>query len=171
MMFDTYKAYPLITLIAAIDEQNGIGKNNQLLCHISADLKRFKEITSGHTIIMGKHTYLSLPKRPLPNRKHIVLSNSLQIVHLDVEVVSSANEAIKKMSNDKENFIIGGGMIYNEFIVYAQRLLITKIHATFKADTFFPDISEENWELTEQSGLFYDENSNISYEFLTYERK
>jgi dihydrofolate reductase len=163
--------YPPITLIAAIDTQNGIGKNNQLLCHISADLKRFKEITSGHTIIMGKHTYLSLPKRPLPNRKHIVLSNSLQIVHLDVEVVSSAIEAIKKMSNDKENFIIGGGMIYNEFIVYAQRLLITKIHAIFEADTFFPDISGENWELTEQSELFYDENSDISYEFLTYERK
>ncbi len=170
-MIEKTNKYPAMTIVVAIDEQNGIGKDNQLLCHLSSDLKRFKEITTGHTIVMGKNTYLSLPKRPLPNRKHIVLSKSIIVEHEDVCVVESIEDAIKMMDQENENYIIGGGVIYNEFMKYVQKLLITKIYAGFDADVFFPNISEDEWKLTLRSGKIYDEKSAVFYEYLTYERK
>lgn len=136
-----------ITIIVAIAENNAIGKNNDLLWHISGDLKRFKEITTGHTVVMGRKTYLSLPKRPLPNRRSIVISDIPNECIPDVEVVDSIENAVEIFDNDKENFIIGGGMIYRQFLPLANKLYLTVVHKKYDADVFFPEINYDEWEL------------------------
>jgi len=142
-----------ITIIVAIAENNAIGKNNDLLWHISGDLKRFKEITTGHTIIMGRKTYLSLPKRPLPNRRSIVISDIPNENMDGVEITNSIESAISLADKEKENFIIGGGMIYKQFLPIANKIYLTKVHKTYDADIFFPEINIKNWNITaEQEG-------------------
>jgi dihydrofolate reductase len=138
-----------ITIIVAIAENNAIGKNNELLWHISGDLKRFKEITTGHPVIMGRNTYISLPKRPLVNRKNIVISH----IHEEdcknfegAEVVSSIEEALKIADQNGENFIIGGGMIYKEFMPIANKIYLTLVHKEYDADTFYPEINNKEWD-------------------------
>ena len=138
-----------ITIIVAIAENNAIGKNNDLLWHISGDLKRFKEITTGHTIIMGRKTYLSLPKRPLPNRRSIVISDIPNENMDGVEITNSIESAISLADKEKENFIIGGGMIYKQFLPIANKIYLTKVHKTYDADIFFPEINIKNWNITE----------------------
>ncbi len=138
-----------ITVIVAIAENNAIGKNNDLLWHISGDLKRFKEITTGHTIIMGRKTYLSLPKRPLPNRRSIVISDIPKECIEGVEIATSIEHALSLADIDKENFIIGGGMIYNQFLPIANKIYLTKVHQNYDADVFFPEIDYSNWEIIE----------------------
>jgi dihydrofolate reductase len=139
-----------ITIIVAIAENNAIGKNNDLLWHISGDLKRFKEITTGHTIVMGRKTYLSLPKRPLPNRRSIVISDIPNECIPDVEVVDSIEKAVEIFDNNKENFIIGGGMIYRQFLPLANKLYLTVVHKNYEADVFFPEIDYTEWAITEK---------------------
>ncbi len=136
-----------ITIIVAIAENNAIGKNNDLLWHISGDLKRFKEITTGHTIIMGRKTYLSLPKRPLPNRRSIVISDIANECIPDVDVVDSIENAMKIADKDKENFIIGGGMVYKQFLPLANKIYLTVVHKEYDADIYFPEINYEDWEI------------------------
>jgi dihydrofolate reductase len=160
-----------ISIIVAIAENYAIGKDNQLLWHISEDLKRFKRITSGSTIIMGRNTYLSLPKRPLPNRTNVVISDIPNDHFEGAEVVGSIEEALEYCSAEKESFIIGGGSIYRQFMPLASRLYITKVHKDFEADTFFPDIDDEEWELVEESKVQVDENNSLKYSFLSYQRK
>lgn len=162
---------PPVTIIVAVDLAMGIGKNNDLLCHLPSDLKRFRKITMGHTIIMGLNTWNSLPKKPLPGRKHLVLSPENVFDHPDVEFVTNADDALSKMEIDKENFIIGGGMVYQTFISYAQKLLLTVFHKTFEADTFFPAISQNEWKLVEESEIMYDEEASLEYVYQTYLRK
>ena len=160
----------MISIIVAIAENYAIGLNNDLLWHIPEDLRRFKKITSGHKIIMGKRTYESLPVRPLPNRTSIVISDDTKDVFEGCIMAYSIEEAREHCGLDEECFVIGGGMIYRQFLPLADKLYITKVHATFNADTFFPEIDPAVWEETEnEPGT--DENSTLSYSFITFLRK
>jgi dihydrofolate reductase len=160
----------MISIIVAIAENYAIGLNNDLLWHIPEDLRRFKKITSGHKIIMGKRTYESLPVRPLPNRTSIVISDDPKDVFNGCIMAYSIEEAMEHCDPDEECFVIGGGMIYRQFLPLADKLYITKVNARFDADTFFPEIDPAVWEETEnEPGM--DENSPLSYSFITFLRK
>jgi dihydrofolate reductase len=159
------------SIIVAIAENNAIGKNNNLLWHISADLQYFKKITSKHTVIMGENTWLSLPLKPLPNRKNIVISPNINLSIENVCVARSIQNAIDLCGDNTENFIIGGGSIYEQFLPFANKLYITKIHQPFDADVFFPEIDTNIFTLESQSEIFTDEKSNLQYSFCIYMRK
>ena len=135
-----------ISIIVAIAENYAIGKNNRLLWHIPDDLKRFKKITTGHTIIMGKNTFLSLPAGPLPNRRNIVISDDKKDNFNGVVMAFSIEDAFAKCDTNYENFVIGGGMIYKQFLKYAEKLYLTKVNKSYDADTFFPEINFDEWE-------------------------
>ena len=130
-----------LSIIVAIAKNNAIGKNNDLLWHLSDDLKHFKKITSGHTVVMGKRTWESLPFKPLPNRKNIVLTDITGEKIDHCISVYSISQAIEMCDEDAESFIIGGGAIYNQFFGVVQKLYITKVLQDFEADTFFPAIN------------------------------
>ena len=159
-----------ISIIVAIAENFAIGKNNDLLFHLPTDLKRFKEITSGHTIIMGRNTLLSLPKWPLPNRRHIVITDKQDDVFPGCETVFSIDEAIEKVKDEKEAFIIGGGMIYKQFFPVAGKLYLTLVHKTFDADTYFPEVNYAEWNELKREDL-HDEKNDFDYSYLDLERK
>ncbi len=160
-----------ISIIVAIAENYAIGKNNDLLWHISKDLKRFKELTKGHFVIMGKRTYYSLPTRPLPNRTNMVITDVPGEEIDNCLMAYSIEDAVEKMDNEKENFIIGGGSIYRQFMPLADKLYITRVHKPFEADTFFPEISENEWQLTEKTDITDDPQNDFTYSFEIYERK
>ncbi len=132
----------MISIIVAIAENNAIGKNNDLLWHIPEDMKRFRKITSGHKIIMGKRTYESLPYRPLKNRTNIVISDIPGDHYEGCVMAYSIQEAMDHCSPDEECFIIGGGMVYRQFLPLADKLYITRVDKSFDADIFFPDIDK-----------------------------
>lgn len=136
----------MISLIAAIDKNRGIGNKNNLLAHISEDLKYFKRVTDGHTIVMGYNTYMSLPIRPLPNRKNIVLTTK-NIDLPGATVIHSLDELFNEITLEEEAFICGGASIYEQLLPFADKLYITHIFEEFEADTFFPEITD-NWEIT-----------------------
>lgn len=159
-----------ISIIVAIAENFAIGKNNDLLFHLPNDLKHFKEITSGHTIIMGRNTLLSLPKWPLPNRRHIIITDKKDDTFLGCETVFSIEEAIEKVKDEQEAFIIGGGMIYKQFFPIAGKLYLTLVHKPFEADVFFPEIEYTKWEETSRED-FKDEKNNFEYSYLNLARK
>ena len=159
-----------ISIIVAIAENFAIGKNNDLLFHLPNDLKHFKEITLGHSLIMGRNTLLSLPKWPLPNRRHIVITDKKDDVFPGCEVVFSINEAIEKVKHENEAFIIGGGTVYRQFYPLAGKLYLTLVHKHFDADVYFPEIDFSEWKETAREG-FYDEKNEFNYSFLNLERK
>ena len=159
-----------ISIIVAIAENFAIGKNNDLLFHLPTDLKRFKEITTGHSLIMGRNTLLSLPKWPLPNRRHIVITDKKDDVFQGCEVVFSIVEALEKVKNESEAFVIGGGMIYRQFYPLAGKLYLTVVHQPFDADVFFPEINFDKWEETAREDLF-DEKNGFSYSNINLIRK
>ncbi len=160
----------MISIIVAIAENNAIGKDNDLLWHIPEDMQRFRRITSGHKIIMGKRTYESLPNRPLKNRTNIVISD-IPGDHYDGCVMAySIRQAMEQCTPDEECFVIGGGMVYRQFLPLADKLYITRVHKSFDADVFFPEIDPAIWEETERekgSG----EGLDFTYSFITYQRK
>ena len=158
-----------ISIIVAIAENFAIGKKNQLLFHLPEDLKRFKAITTGKTIIMGRNTLLSLPKWPLPNRRHIVISDKPDDNFPGCELVYSVEEAIEKVKDEPEAFVIGGGMIYRQFYPLAGRLYLTLVHEKFEADTFFPEINYSEWQETDREDRF-DEKNGFRYSYLTLEK-
>jgi dihydrofolate reductase len=160
-----------ISIIVAIAENNAIGKENKLLWHISADMKRFKRITEGHTVIMGKNTFFSLPKRPLVNRRNIVISDDPDDSFPGCEIAYSVGEAIGKCETGQENFVIGGASVYRQFLPHAQKLYITRVHKSFNADTFFPEILSGEWEIIEEENRLNDPQNDFAYSFLTYKRK
>jgi dihydrofolate reductase len=153
-----------ISIIVALAEKNAIGLNNKLLCHVPGDLKRFKEITSGHTVIMGKNTYFSLPKRPLPNRTNIVLTNVPGEL-IDCCIMKySMTEALEHCKTQDECFVIGGGSVYSQFLPHAEKLYITQVHKYFEADTFFPEIDFSEWKLVfEETHRAIEEGFDYSY--------
>ena len=159
-----------ISIIVAIAENFAIGKNNDLLFHLPNDLKHFKKITSGHSLIMGRNTLLSLPKWPLPNRRHIVITDKKDDFFAGCEVVFSIDEAIEKVNHEKEAFVIGGGTIYRQFYPFAGKLYLTLVHKNFEADTYFPEINFAEWQETSREN-FYDEKNEFEYSFLELERK
>ena len=135
-----------ISIIVAIAENRAIGKDNQLLWHLSEDLKRFRKLTTGHTLIMGRNTFLSLPNGPLRDRRHIVISDVQGERFEGCEMASSAEEAIRLAEPREECFVIGGGMVYAQFLPLAGKLYLTVVHHEFEADTFFPEIDFSLWE-------------------------
>lgn len=159
-----------ISIIVAIASNNAIGKNNDLLWHISKDLKRFKTLTEGHYIIMGKKTYFSLPVRPLKNRTNMVITDVEGEQVDDCLMAYSIEDAISKMDLVQENFVIGGGSVYRQFLPHADKLYLTRVHREFDADTFFPDIPLEEWKLVEKTDILDDPQNDFTYSFEIYTR-
>jgi len=160
----------MITLIAAVAENNALGKDNQLLWHLPDDFKRFKNITSGHHIIMGRKTFESFPK-PLPNRTHVIITRQKDYQPEGCLIVNSLSKAISVCPKDEELFIIGGGEIYKQSIEMADKLDITRVHHTFDADTFFPEIDLTKWKLTSEEYNPKDEKYRFDFTFETYLKK
>lgn len=158
----------MISIIVAIAKNNAIGKNNQLLWHISEDLKYFKRITSGHTVIMGRKTFESIG-RPLPNRKNIVISRSVSALQ-GVTVVPSIEEALQHTLGEEEVFIIGGGTIYKEALPLAEKLYITYVDDFFEADTFFPVIDPLCWQEISRENYTCGEKFPHPFSFVIYQR-
>ncbi|WP_272021918.1 dihydrofolate reductase [Olleya namhaensis] len=164
------KAINNLTMIVAAGENNEIGKNNDLIWHLRDDLKRFKALTSGHHIIMGRKTFESFPK-PLPNRTHIVISRQSDYkVPEGVIVVNNIEAAIALAKDDAQPFIIGGGEIYKLAMPYASKLELTRVHSNFDADTFFPEIDLSVWKETANTFHTKDENHDFEFSFVTYQR-
>ncbi|MFD2542464.1 dihydrofolate reductase [Lacinutrix gracilariae] len=161
----------VITIIVAAAENDAIGKDNQLIWHLRDDLRRFKTLTSGHHIIMGRKTFESFPK-PLPNRTHIVISrqDNYQVPE-GVIVVNSLEKALENTKSDMQPFIIGGGEIYKQAMPLADKIEITRVHETFEADTFFPKIDASVWKKTSDTYHAKDENHDHEFSFLTYVKK
>lgn len=162
----------MLSIIVAKAKNNIIGKDNKLLWHLPEDLKRFKELTTGHTIIMGRKTFESLG-RVLPNRKHIVLSQNpdFKVEDENVEVVHSV-EDLKIYAEDKEeNFVIGGAMIYNLLMPYVEKMYVTEVEKDFEGDAFFPKINENVWEVVDKESGKNCEDVHMEYKFVTYEKK
>lgn len=160
----------MITIIAAIAKNNALGKDNQLLWHLPDDFKRFKNITTGHYIIMGRKTFESFPK-PLPNRTHVIISRQKNYSQLNCIVVTSLQKAIEACPKNEEIFIIGGGEIYNQSIAIADKLDITRVNHSFEADTFFPEIDLTQWKLIFEEFHPKDEKHKFDFRFETFIRK
>ena len=156
-----------ISIIVAVGERNEIGRNNGLLCHLPADLKHFKELTSGHTVVMGRKTFEALPKGALPNRKNIVLSRNKNLSFDNCLIYSSLSEIIDNEKDNDEIFIIGGGELYQQALSLATKLYLTKIHAEFEnVDTFFPEIDYSQWVEVSREEHKADEKNPYDYTFL-----
>jgi len=161
-----------ISIIAAIAKDNAIGANNQLLCRLPNDLRRFKRLTTGHTVIMGRKTYDSLPKGALPNRTNVVITCNRQAVFEGCESFESIETAINHHRNEDEIFIIGGASIYKEVIEIADTLYLTCIYHSFdNADAFFPKINVDDWTETESEDFPQDAYHPYPYTFKTFIRK
>ncbi|MCM4157733.1 dihydrofolate reductase [Gramella sp. AN32] len=160
----------MLTMIAAAAENNALGKDNELVWHLPDDFKRFKRLTSGHYIIMGRKTFESFPKL-LPNRKHVVITRKKEYTAEGAIIVHSMEEAIRVSKLDTQPFIIGGGEIYKMGISEADRIELTRVHGTFEADAYFPEIDETRWELKDEQFHPCDEKHKYAFTYLTYERK
>ena len=162
----------MISIIVAIAENYAIGKKGDLLCHMPTDLKHFKEITSGSTVLMGERTFFSLPKHPLPNRRNIVLTDVPGKTFEGAEAVCSLDELCAKVSPEEEAFVIGGGMVYRQMMSRADKLYITHIHHSWEdADTFFPEIKESEWKLISAERHEADDKNPYDYTFAEYLHK
>lgn len=159
----------IVSSIVAIAENNAIGKNNQLLWHLPADLKHFKQVTSGRSIIMGRKTFDSVGK-PLPNRRNIVVTR--QDIHIEgCEVVKSVDEGLELCADEDEVFIGGGAEIYKLAMDKTDRIYLTIVHQSFDADTFFPEIDYNKWKETAREDHQPDEKNKLPYSFITLERR
>lgn len=161
----------MISIIVAVSEDWGIGKNNELLWHISEDLKRFKRLTSGNTVIMGKRTWESLPRRPLPGRINIVLTDDKTETIENAVTAYSIEDSLSKCDKNGEIFVIGGGSIYRQFMPNADRLYITHVHKKAPADIFFPEIDLKLWKITEKEVFKTDDEESLVYTYTIYEKK
>ncbi|MDI9473269.1 MAG: dihydrofolate reductase, partial [Bacillota bacterium] len=153
----------------AVGKNNIIGKENGLLWHLPNDLKHFRKITEGHTIIMGRKTFESIG-RVLPNRRHIVLTRSSDFQVEGVEKASSIEEVLKLVENEEEAFVIGGGEIYRQFLPLVQRIYMTEVDIEKDADVFFPAIDSLEWKVVEEEPGVLDERNTIPHRFLILER-
>lgn len=162
----------MLSIIVAKAKNNVIGKNNELIWKLPEDLKRFKQLTTGHTIIMGRKTFESLG-RVLPNRKHIIFSQNpdFKVNDENVEIVHSMLQIQEYIESEEEHFVIGGAMIYNLLMPYVTKMYVTQIDKEFEGDAFFPRIDENIWKVIEKSEMMEDENSHLKYEYITYKRK
>ncbi|MGZ3871781.1 MAG: dihydrofolate reductase [Mucilaginibacter sp.] len=158
----------ILTIVVAISENHAIGKDNKLLWHLPKDLKHFKDITTGHTVIMGRKTYDSVGK-PLPNRRNIIITRQ-DITINGCEVVNSLEAAIALCEDEEEVFIVGGAEIYRQAIKLTDRIYLTVVHQQFEADSFFPEIDTKAWKEVYREDHQPDEKNLLPYSFITYER-
>jgi dihydrofolate reductase len=161
----------MISIIVAVSDDWGIGKDNELLWHIPEDLKRFRRLTTGNAIIMGKRTWESLPKRPLPDRVNIVLTDIPGEKTDGAVMAYSIEDALSKCGPGGETFIIGGGSIYRQFMPLADRLYITHVHRKTDADVYFPVIEPEDWVVTSSEDFQGDTGSRVPYTYTIYQRR
>ncbi|PKQ63714.1 hypothetical protein BZG01_15475 [Labilibaculum manganireducens] len=159
-----------VSIIVAVSRNQVIGKDNQLIWKLSADLKRFKALTTGHTIIMGRKTFESIGK-PLPNRTSVIITGQADYVAEGCVVVNSLEEALEKFSDQEEVFIIGGGTIYKEALAKANKIYYTKVHKDFEGDTFFPVLDLKEWKSVNREDCLPDEKNEVPYSFIDYIRK
>ena len=160
----------MLNILVAADENNGIGKNNQLLWHLPADLKNFKQLSMGHAVVMGRKTYDSIGK-PLPNRRNIVITRQADLNIHGCQVVHSLQQALDACKNDGTVFIIGGAEIYHQAILFCNTIFLTRVHHQFEADTFFPEIDPAIWEEIEKKDYPADAKHKVPYSFLVYKKK
>jgi dihydrofolate reductase len=158
-----------LTLIAAAGENNELGKDQDLVWHLPDDFKRFKELTTGHHIIMGRKTFETFPK-PLPNRTHVVITNKKDYHPEAAIVVHSMEEAIEVAKDDPQPFVIGGGEIYKLALAKADKIELTRVHGTFDADTYFPEFNEQEWRITASTFHPKDAKHDYAFTYLTYQR-
>ncbi len=159
----------MIIMIAAVAENNALGKDNELVWHLPNDFKRFKSLTTGHHIIMGRKTFESFPK-PLPNRTHVIITRQKDYNPTDCIVVDSIEKAIAVCPENETSFIIGGGEIYNLALPFADKLEITKVHHSFEADAFFPEIDSNQWKEIQTELNPIDEKHQFAYTYQTFVR-
>lgn len=175
-MFDVNPT-PNLSIIVAAAQNLAIGKDNNLLWHISDDLKRFKSITSGHTVVMGRRTFDSLPKKPLPKRRNIVLTHDPEF-HFDVpekatgtlEVAHTIADVLKMVRDEEESFVIGGAALYQQFLPFAQRLYVTWVYQDFDADVFFPKIDLSVFRQISITERQQDSESGMWFSYADYQR-
>ncbi|GGD20208.1 dihydrofolate reductase [Flavobacterium orientale] len=160
----------MITIIAAAAENRALGKDNDLIWHLPDDFKRFKQLTTGHYIIMGRKTFESFPK-PLPNRTHVIITRQKNYDAPNCIVVSSLKKAIALCPSDENLFIIGGGEIYAQSMDIAHKIELTRVHHSFEADTFFPEIPESDWILHHEEYHPKDEKHKFDFTYQTYLKK
>ena len=161
----------MLSIIVAKAKNNIIGKENKLVWSLPADMKRFRELTTGHVIIMGRKTFESLGKI-LPNRKHVVFTQNpdFKVDDENVQIVHSMLEIKEYIDNDEENFVIGGAMIYSLLMPHVTKMYVTEINKDFEGDTFFPKINLDIWKETRREKGTQDEENKFDYDFVTYER-
>lgn len=161
----------MFTIIAAVAKNNAIGKDNKLLWHLPEDLKRFKKITTGHTIIMGRKTFESLPK-VLPDRHHIVITRnkSFKVEDNRVTVVNSIEDLLDLLKKNEEYFVIGGAEVYKQLLPYVEKIYLTSIDKGFNADAFFPDIDYKAWSIVEKTEYQKNGKNLLPYRFITLKR-
>ena len=157
----------MIIIVAAAAQNNALGKDNQLIWHLSDDLKRFKSLTLDGYIIMGRKTFESLPGI-LPRRKHIVITRNPDFHHQGIEVVQSLEQALDMVPADKDAFVVGGGDIYKQTINIADKIELTRVHHDFEADTFFPEIDLNKWQLVSSEFHPKDDKNQYDFTFETY---
>ena len=159
----------MITIIVAASENDVIGNNNKLIWHLSKDLIRFKNLTKGHHVIMGRKTFESMPKA-LPNRTNIVITRNKNYTAENITVVDSLENALKVCKDDPQPFIIGGGEIYRIGLTYAKRIELTRVYHNFEGDTTFPKIDKNLWKEVKNIKMFDIENHNYNFSFITYDK-
>mgnify|MGYP000423776565 CR=1 FL=1 len=159
-----------VTMVAAAAENNALGKNNELVWHLPDDFKRFKKITSHHHIIMGRKTFESFPSL-LPNRIHVVITRQKNFHREGIIVAHSLEEALELCAGEEEVFVIGGGEIYRQALPYSDQIELTRVHDSFEADAYFPELDESTWDLTDSTHHEKDEKHKFKFTYLTYKRK
>lgn len=161
----------MLSIIVAAAENFAIGKNNDLIWHISADLRRFKALTTGHTVVMGRRTFDSLPSKPLPKRRNIVLTHDLAFQYPGVEVAHSVEEVLNCAKADEELFVMGGAAIYRQLLPHAHKLYVTWVHASYPdADVFFPPINQQEFRQIRSTEPETDPNCGLVFHYADYER-
>ena len=160
-----------LSIIVAVASDGAIGRANDLLWHLPADLKRFKELTTGHTILMGRKTFESLPRGPLPNRRNIIISRSLP-AQPGAEVYPTIQQALEACASDEEVFIIGGGEIYRQLLPNTERIYLTRVQASFPdAEVFFPELDPTEWIKEAREVYPRDERNEYDTELLLLRRR
>lgn len=161
----------ILTTIAAVAQNGVIGNNNELIWRLPNDLKHFKHLTKGHTIIMGRKTWESIGATPLPHRRHIIITRNFDYEAEDAEVVSTIDEALELAKGDEKVFVVGGGEIYKLAMPYINRMELTIVHHDFEGDTYFPEFNYANWKEVASERHEADERHAYAFSFLTLERK
>lgn len=160
----------MIIAIAAVDRNNALGKDNKMMWHLPDDFKRFKQLTTGHCIIMGRKTFESLPKL-LPHRTHIVITRQKHYQKPGILSVQSLDEALHCIPSEEDAFIIGGGEIYQLALSHTDKIELTRVESSFEADTFFPKINRDEWEIIYEEFHPKDKHHHFDFSFQTYTRK